>query len=88
MLKCTMKRKCIKWYHFIILHPSLLIGLKKKAHFKLVFFCRGGPYLGDPSGELRNWGRDSEIPPGADGLGSRTHGPRSVPDIDRTTGRV
>ena len=49
---------------------------------------RGGSHADNPSGELRNRARHTENSPGADGLGSRTHGPRSLPDIDRTAWRV
>jgi len=61
----------------------------KVCFFKSVFFsCRCGAHAGDPGGELRNQRRDPEGPPGADGLGPRTHGSRPVPHVHRTPGRV
>lgn len=52
----------------------------------MVFVLRGGPYPRYPCSELRNWVNKSEITPGAHGLSSRTHGPRSIFDVNRTAG--
>lgn len=54
----------------------------------VLFFFRRGPHTGNPSSECWNWCCNAEISLGASGICSRTHGPRSVPDIDRTPRRV